>query len=56
MATDPTVAELTELRAKLEITERRVDELATKLAERDEQIAGLLHSEITDDEPAGVPW
>lgn len=50
------LAELTEARTKLEIAERRVEELATMLAERDEQIAGLLHTEITDDEPAGVPW
>lgn len=56
MATDPMVAELTELRNKLEITERQVRDLDAKLAERDEQIAGLLHSEVTDDEPAGVPW
>lgn len=49
-------AELTEARTQLEIAERRVEELATTIAERDEQIAGLLHSEVTDDEPAGVPW
>lgn len=50
------VAELTEALAKLEVAERQACDLDAKLAERDEQIAGLLHSEVTDDEPAGVPW
>ncbi|MGW6946125.1 hypothetical protein ACWGHD_04280 [Streptomyces xanthophaeus] len=49
-------AELAEALAKLEIAERQNADLDKKLAERDEQIAGLLHSEVTDDEPAGVPW
>lgn len=49
------VAELTEATIKLEIAERQNRDLDTRLAERDEQIAGLLHSAVTDDEPAGVP-
>jgi hypothetical protein len=49
-------ADLAEANAKLEIAERRVDGLATTLAERDEQIAGLLADEVDlSDDQAGVP-
>ncbi|MFD4921202.1 hypothetical protein ACFWNE_07760 [Streptomyces goshikiensis] len=49
-------AALAEARAKLEIAERRNRELAATLAERDEQIAGLLAAEPTlDDDQPGVP-
>jgi hypothetical protein len=49
-------ADLTEARTKLEIAELRVEELATTLVERDEQIAGLLANEVDlSDDQAGVP-
>ncbi|MCX5584224.1 hypothetical protein [Streptomyces erythrochromogenes] len=55
MATDPMVAELTELRTKLEIAERRNKELDEQLAERDEQIAGLLADADSDFDERVVP-
>lgn len=56
VAVDQLVAALTDSLAKLEIAERQARDLDAQLAERDEQIAGLLADEIslTDDQP-GVP-
>lgn len=49
-------AEIAELRAMLKIVERRNEELADTLAERDEEIAGLLADEVElSDDQAGVP-
>ena len=56
LAVEQLIAELTEARTKLEIAERQARDLDIKLAERDEQIAGLLADEPTlDDDQAGVP-
>jgi hypothetical protein len=49
------VAELTELRTKLGIAERLVEELAGMVAERDEQLAGLLHGADADFDEKAVP-
>jgi hypothetical protein len=49
-------AEIAELRIQLATAERQARELDERLAERDEQIAGLLADEVdlSDDQP-GVP-
>lgn len=48
-------ADRDEARIQLGIAERRVDDLATTLAERDEQIAGLLHGADADFDEKAVP-
>ncbi|MFD5419431.1 hypothetical protein ACFWJT_15580 [Streptomyces sp. NPDC127069] len=49
-------ATIEELRVQLETAERQNRELDERLAERDEQIAGLLADEPTlDDDQPGVP-
>ncbi|WP_405531594.1 hypothetical protein OG592_27310 [Streptomyces avidinii] len=49
------VAELDEARTKLEIAERRVAELATRLVGRDKQIAELRHGTDRDFDERAVP-